>query len=132
PIVQNKVIKNPETVATAIRIGNPASWEKATNALKESNGLIDSVTDEEILEAYQMMTSKEGVFSEPASNASIAGLIKLKRAGRLPQGKKPPGISGRGHRRKGRGAVFLCGSAAWARPATGRPAPAGRRTTPSS
>ncbi|OLS04822.1 threonine synthase [Staphylococcus epidermidis] len=88
PIVQNKVIKNPETVATAIRIGNPASWEKATNALNESNGLIDSVTDEEILEAYQMMTSKEGVFSEPASNASIAGLIKLKRAGRLPQGKK--------------------------------------------
>ncbi|MCJ1803648.1 threonine synthase [Staphylococcus warneri] len=88
PIVQNKVIKNPETVATAIRIGNPASWEKATNALNESNGLIDSVTDEEILEAYQMMTSKEGVFSEPASNASIAGLIKLKRVGRLPQGKK--------------------------------------------
>ena len=88
PIVQNKVIKNPETVATAIRIGNPASWEKATNALNESNGLIDSVTDEEILEAYQMMTSKEGVFSEPASNASIAGLIKLKRAGRLPQSKK--------------------------------------------
>ena len=88
PIVQNKVIKNPETVATAIRIGNPASWEKASNALNESNGLIDSVTDEEILEAYQMMTSKEGVFSEPASNASIAGLIKLKRVGRLPQGKK--------------------------------------------
>ncbi|MEX2947695.1 threonine synthase [Staphylococcus warneri] len=88
PIVQNKVIKNPETVATAIRIGNPASWEKATNALKESTGLIDSVTDEEILEAYQMMTSKEGIFSEPASNASIAGLIKLKRAGRLPQSKK--------------------------------------------
>ena len=88
PIVQNKVIKNPETVATAIRIGNPASWEKATNALKESTGIIDSVTDEEILEAYQMMTSKEGIFSEPASNASIAGLIKLKRAGRLPQSKK--------------------------------------------
>ncbi|MFI9031858.1 threonine synthase [Staphylococcus pasteuri] len=88
PIVQNKVIKNPETVATAIRIGNPASWDKATNALQESQGLIDSVTDEEILEAYQMMTSKEGVFSEPASNASIAGLIKLHRAGRLPKGKK--------------------------------------------
>ncbi|WAE40844.1 threonine synthase [Staphylococcus pasteuri] len=88
PIVQNKVIKNPETVATPIRIGNPASWDKATNALQESQGLIDSVTDEEILEAYQMMTSKEGVFSEPASNASIAGLIKLHRAGRLPKGKK--------------------------------------------
>lgn len=79
PIVQNKVIKNPETIATAIRIGNPASWDKATNALKESNGLIDSVTDDEILEAYQLMTTKEGVFSEPASNASIAGLIKLHR-----------------------------------------------------
>ena len=61
---------------------------KATNALDESNGLIDSVTDEEILEAYQLMTSKEGVFSEPASNASIAGLIKLHRAGQLPKGKK--------------------------------------------
>lgn len=63
------------------------SWTKATNALDESNGLIDSVTDEEILEAYQLMTSKEGVFSEP-SNASIAGLIKLHRAGQLPKGKK--------------------------------------------
>lgn len=62
--------------------------EKATVALEESNGLIDSVTDDEILEAYQLMTSKEGVFSEPASNASIAGLIKLQRAGKLPKGKK--------------------------------------------
>mgnify|MGYP001940066530 FL=1 len=88
PIVQNKVIKNPETVATAIRIGNPASWQKAVNALNESNGLIDSVTDEEILEAYQMMATNEGIFSEPASNASIAGLIKLHRAGKLPKGKK--------------------------------------------
>ena len=88
PIVQNKIIKNPETIATAIRIGNPASWKKATVALEESDGLIDSVTDDEILEAYQLMTSKEGVFSEPASNASIAGLIKLQRAGKLPKGKK--------------------------------------------
>lgn len=88
PIVQNKVVKNPETVATAIRIGNPASWDKATAALEESNGQIDSVTDEEILEAYQKLASTEGVFSEPASNASIAGLIKLHRAGQLPQGKR--------------------------------------------
>ena len=87
-IVQNKIIKNPETIATAIRIGNPASWQKAVNALDESNGLIDSVTDEEILEAYQLMTTNEGVFSEPASNASIAGLIKLHRSGKLPKGKK--------------------------------------------
>ncbi|GEP78307.1 threonine synthase [Staphylococcus carnosus] len=85
PIVQNKVVKNPETVATAIRIGNPASWDKAITALDESNGLIDSVTDEEILEAYQLLASKEGVFAEPASNASIAGLIKLHRAGKLPK-----------------------------------------------
>ena len=61
PIVQNKIIKNPETIATAIRIGNPASWQKAVNALDESNGLIDSVIDEEILEAYQLMTTNEGV-----------------------------------------------------------------------
>ncbi|MCI8278219.1 MAG: pyridoxal-phosphate dependent enzyme, partial [Staphylococcus xylosus] len=88
PIVQNKVVKDPDTVATAIRIGNPASWDKATAALEESNGQIDSVTDEEILEAYQLMARNEGVFSEPASNASIAGLIKLHRAGKLPQGKK--------------------------------------------
>ncbi len=88
PIVQNQVVKNPETIATAIRIGNPASWDKAVDAIQSSNGLIDAVTDEEILEAYQMMTSKEGIFSEPASNASIAGLIKLHRAGKLKQGQK--------------------------------------------
>ena len=87
PIVQNKVVKQPETIATAIRIGNPASWDKANLALEESNGYIDSVTDDEILEAYQLMTSKEGVFSEPASNASIAGLIKLHRAGQLESGQ---------------------------------------------
>ncbi len=88
PIVQNKVVKNPETIATAIRIGNPASWDKAVQAIDESNGLIDAVTDKEILEAYQLMTSKEGIFSEPASNASIAGLIKLHRQGRLKQGQR--------------------------------------------
>ncbi|QLK86245.1 threonine synthase [Staphylococcus sp. 17KM0847] len=88
PIVQNKVVKNPETIATAIRIGNPASWDKAVDAIESSHGLIDSVTDEEILEAYQLMTSKEGIFSEPASNASIAGLIKLHRQGKLKQGQK--------------------------------------------
>ena len=70
------------------RIGNPASWDKATNALKESNGLIDSVTDDEILEAYQLMTTKEGVFSEPASNASIAGLINCIDKVNYLQGKK--------------------------------------------
>ncbi|UXR81751.1 threonine synthase [Staphylococcus sp. IVB6214] len=88
PIVQNKVVKNPETIATAIRIGNPASWDKAVDAIQTSDGLIDAVTDEEILEAYQLMTSKEGIFSEPASNASIAGLIKLHRQGKLEKGQK--------------------------------------------
>lgn len=83
PIVQGKVVTNPETVATAIRIGNPASWKLAEAARDESNGLIDSVTDEEILKAYKLMTSKEGVFSEPASNASIAGLLKLHDQGKL-------------------------------------------------
>ncbi|NKD48030.1 threonine synthase [Mammaliicoccus sciuri] len=83
PIVQGKVVTNPETVATAIRIGNPASWKLAEAARAESNGLIDSVTDEEILKAYKLMTSKEGVFSEPASNASIAGLLKLHEQGKL-------------------------------------------------
>lgn len=83
PIVQGKVVTNPETVATAIRIGNPASWKLAEAARDESNGLIDSVTDEEILKAYKLMTSKEGVFSEPASNAPIAGLLKLHEQGKL-------------------------------------------------
>lgn len=83
PIVQGKVVTYPETVATAIRIGNPASWKLAEAARDESNGLIDSVTDEEILKAYKLMTSKEGVFSEPASNASIAGLLKLHEQGKL-------------------------------------------------
>lgn len=83
PIVQGKVVTNPETVATAIRIGNPASWKLAEAARDESNGLINSVTDEEILKAYKLMTSKEGVFSEPASNASIAGLLKLHEQGKL-------------------------------------------------
>jgi len=88
PIVKGHVIEKPETIATAIRIGNPASWKLAEQARDESSGLIEAVTDDEILEAYQMITSKEGVFAEPGSNASIAGLIKTLRAGKLPKGKK--------------------------------------------
>lgn len=76
PIVENRVIENPETIATAIRIGNPASWRKAVAARDESGGLIDKVTDEEILEAYNLLAKKEGIFAEPASAASIAGVIK--------------------------------------------------------
>lgn len=76
PIVEGRVIENPETIATAIRIGNPASWDKANAALIESQGAIDKVTDEEILEAYRLLSSREGIFAEPASCASLAGLMK--------------------------------------------------------
>jgi threonine synthase len=80
-IVKGEPIKNPETIATAIRIGNPASWTGAVNAAKESGGQINYVTDEEILEAYRLMASQEGVFAEPASAASVAGVLKLHREG---------------------------------------------------
>jgi len=69
--------KNPETIATAIRIGNPISWRKAINAVKESKGVMESVTDEEILEAQRLLASKEGIFVEPASASSVAGMTKL-------------------------------------------------------
>ncbi|RLQ94047.1 threonine synthase [Falsibacillus albus] len=88
PIVRGSIVQNPETVATAIRIGNPASWEKAEEALESSRGLIDEVTDEEILEAYHLLASMEGIFAEPASAASFAGIIKLKQQGRIEAGKK--------------------------------------------
>ncbi len=76
PIFFNKVVENPETIATAIRIGNPASWELATNAIRDSGGSIDIVSDAEILAAQQWLAANEGIFVEPASAASIAGLFK--------------------------------------------------------
>ncbi len=79
PIVLDKVIKRPRTIATAIRIGNPASWQKAISARDESGGVIESVTDDEIVNAYRLMAIREGIFGEPASAASLAGLIKLAR-----------------------------------------------------
>ncbi|MCL1885351.1 MAG: threonine synthase [Dehalococcoidia bacterium] len=82
PIVLGHPVEKPETIATAIRIGNPASWQKATDARDESGGLIDMVTDDEILAAYHMLASKTGLFGEPASSAPLAGLLKLVRAGR--------------------------------------------------
>jgi threonine synthase len=85
PIVLNKVIDEPQTVATAIRIGNPASWQQAVDARDESGGLIDMITDDDILAAYRMFASYEGVFVEPASAASIAGLIKLVNEGYFPK-----------------------------------------------
>jgi threonine synthase len=77
-IVKGERILHPETVATAIRIGNPASWDKAVAARDESNGMINFVTDDEILYAYKLLASTEGVLAEPASAASVAGLIKVK------------------------------------------------------
>lgn len=88
PIVRGHVVENPETVATAIRIGNPASWKGAEAARDESGGLIDMVSDEEILQAYQLVASTEGVFCEPASAASIAGLIKKSREGYFETGAR--------------------------------------------
>ena len=88
PIVQGRVFTSPETIATAIRIGNPVSWEKAEAARDESGGIIDSVTDEEILAAYKLLAEKEGVFCEPASAASLAGVIKSIGSGRIPKGVK--------------------------------------------
>lgn len=86
PIVLNRVVEQPETVATAIRIGNPASWTLALNALSESDGTILAASDEEILEAYQLLASTEGVFAEPASCASIAGIQKQVQNGSLKKG----------------------------------------------
>jgi threonine synthase len=77
PIVLDKIIKQPKTIATAIRIGNPASWQKAVAARDESGGVIDCVSDDEIVDAYRLMAINEGIFGEPASAASLAGLIKL-------------------------------------------------------
>jgi len=81
PIVNGAPVENPETVATAIRIGKPASWQQAEAARDESGGRIDAVSDKEILQAYDMLASLEGVFCEPASAASVAGVIKLNKAG---------------------------------------------------
>ena len=81
PIVRGYSIERPETVATAIRIGNPASWQKAVAARDESDGIIDMVSDAEILAAQRLLAAKGGIFGEPASAASLAGLIKLAKSG---------------------------------------------------
>jgi len=81
PIVRGELVLDPQTIATAIKIGNPASWKTAVAARDESGGLIGTVTDEEILEAYKMLASIEGLFVEPASAASVAGIAKLVREG---------------------------------------------------
>lgn len=87
-IVKGEPIANPETVATAIRIGNPASWKLAEAARDESEGIIDSVTDEEILAAYQLIARSEGIFVEPGSAASLAGVIKSVNNGKIAKGSR--------------------------------------------
>ncbi|MEK7299628.1 MAG: pyridoxal-phosphate dependent enzyme, partial [Nitrospirota bacterium] len=87
PMVLGRVVEEPQTIATAIRIGNPASWAAASTAVQESSGAIDLVTDEEILQAYRLVAATEGVFCEPASAASVAGVTKLGRAGKLREGE---------------------------------------------
>ena len=82
PIVRGHAIEKPETIATAIRIGNPASWNQAENARDESGGIIDMVSDDEILSAQRIMSAEAGVFGEPASCAPLAGLIKLNQQGK--------------------------------------------------
>ena len=86
PIVRGAPVENPETIATAIRIGNPASWEHAVKAAAESSGAIDMVSDEEILDAHRMLARTAGIFVEPASAAGIAGLLKCHAAGGVPDG----------------------------------------------
>jgi threonine synthase len=88
PIVQGAKVDNPKTVATAIKIGNPASWKGALAARDESQGQIAAVTDGEILDAYSLLASREGTFCEPASAASVAGLLKAAKAGQLPRGAR--------------------------------------------
>ncbi len=96
PLVAGHDFENPETVASAIRIGSPASREGALNAVGESGGLIESVTDEEILAAQDLLAREEGVFCEPASAAGVAGLIKLALEGRSPGGTVVSVLTGHG------------------------------------
>jgi threonine synthase len=86
PLVDGQPVANPQTVASAIRIGNPASWQPALNAIKESEGHIGKVTDEEILNAYKLIARTEGIFSEPASATPLAGLIRCVQTGQIPEG----------------------------------------------
>lgn len=108
PIVKGEPIKDPETIATAIRIGNPASWKTAVEAAEQSGGFIDMVTDEEILEGYQTLARKDGVFAEPASSATIAGLIKLSKQGFFKNGKKTVVCTLTGHGLKDPNCAIKC------------------------
>jgi threonine synthase len=87
PIVRGEPVRSPQTIATAIRIGNPASWRGALRARDESGGFIGAVTDDEIVEAYRFLAREEGIFCELASAASVAGLLRASRDGLLAKGK---------------------------------------------
>ena len=87
PIVLGHPVEQPETIATAIRIGNPASWAQAVAARDASGGVIEAVTDEQILIAHRLLSAREGVFVEPASAASVAGLLARHEAGHLAPGQ---------------------------------------------
>ncbi|RZS32405.1 threonine synthase [Herbihabitans rhizosphaerae] len=86
PLVLGEPVAEPETIATAIRVGSPASWTGAVTARDESKGLFEAITDEKILEAYRLLAAREGVFVEPASATSVAGLLATSADGRLPRG----------------------------------------------
>jgi threonine synthase len=88
PLVTGQPVTAPETIATAIRIGNPASWRLAEEARDSSGGLIDSVTDEQILTAYRLLADREGVFGELASAASVAGLLQARANGQVAAGSR--------------------------------------------
>ncbi|MGC1209254.1 MAG: threonine synthase [Ornithinimicrobium sp.] len=88
PIVLGHPVDHPETLATAIRIGNPASWQQALEARDTSGGVIQAVTDQEILHAHRLLSAREGIFVEPASAASVAGLLKQSKAGQVPSGAR--------------------------------------------
>ncbi len=88
PLVRGEPVEHPQTIATAIKIGKPASWNGAVRARDESGGLIDAVTDDEIRAAHAFLSQREGVFVEPASAASIAGVLKCVRDGRITRGQR--------------------------------------------
>ncbi len=94
PIVRGEPVARPETIATAIRIGSPASWAGAVAARDESGGIIEAVSDEQILEAYRLIAAREGVFAEPASAASVAGVLAFRQ--RLPEGPIVCTLTGHG------------------------------------
>ncbi|CAN5426161.1 threonine synthase [soil metagenome] len=91
PIVRGHAIAEPETIATAIRIGNPASWKQAVAARDESKGMIDMVSDAEITAAYKMLAAKDGIFCEPGSAASVAGLLKMAAGGAIDDHRRKTG-----------------------------------------